>query len=141
MELAEAEELELTEAEGVEELEEAEPEYTFDPAEAEELSEPEDFGENIEQEDQGAVQTEADDKEEEIQIEPKDVEDLEEMEEFDEVFLYEPGKEEDMNDKKNGTVPILSPDIQRLIDEIEGNIPASESIMQEEKKARRKRFL
>ena len=134
LELAEAEELELTEAEEVEELEEAEPEYTFDPAEAEELSEPEDFGENIEQEDQGAVQTEADDKEEEIQIEPKDVEDLEEMEEFDEVFLYEPGKEEDMNDKKNGTVPILSPDIQRLIDEIEGNIPASESIMQEEKK-------
>ena len=134
LELAEAEELELTEAEGVEELEEAEPEYTFDPAEAEELSEPEDFGENIEQEDQGAVQTEADDKEEEIQIEPKDVEDLEEKEEFDEVFLYEPGKEEDMNDKKNGTVPILSPDIQRLIDEIEGNIPASESIMQEEKK-------
>ena len=115
-----------------------EPEYTFDPAEAEELSEPEDFGENIEQEDQGAVQTEADDKEEEIQIEPKDVEDLEEMEEFDEVFLYEPGKEEDMNDKKNGTVPILSPDIQRLIDEIEGNIPASESIMQEEKKAEKK---
>ena len=138
LELAEAEELELTEAEGVEELEEAEPEYTFDPAEAEELSEPEDFGENIEQEDQGAVQTEADDKEEEIQIEPKDVEDLEEMEEFDEVFLYEPGKEEDMNDKKNGTVPILSPDIQRLIDEIEGNIPASESIMQEEKKAEKK---
>ena len=134
LELAEAEELELTEAEEVEELEEAEPEYTFDPAEAEELSEPEDFGENIEQEDQGAVQTEADDKEEEIQIEPKDVEDVEEMEEFDEVFLYEPGKEEDMNDKKNGTVPILSPDIQRLIDEIEGNIPASESIMQEEKK-------
>ena len=138
LELAEAEELELTEAEGVEDLEEAEPEYTFDPAEAEELSEPEDFGENIEQEDQGAVQTEADDKEEEIQIEPKDVEDLEEMEEFDEVFLYEPGKEEDMNDKKNGTVPILSPDIQRLIDEIEGNIPASESIMQEEKKAEKK---
>lgn len=138
LELAEAEELELTEAEEVEELEEAEPEYTFDPAEAEELSEPEDFGENIEQEDQGAVQTEADDKEEEIQIEPKDVEDLEEMEEFDEVFLYEPGKEEDMNDKKNGTVPILSPDIQRLIDEIEGNIPASESIMQEEKKAEKK---
>ena len=138
LELAEAEELELTEAEGVEELEEAEPEYTFDPAEAEELSEPEDFGENIEQEDQGAVQTEADDKEEEIQIEPKDVEDLEEMEEFDEAFLYEPGKEEDMNDKKNGTVPILSPDIQRLIDEIEGNIPASESIMQEEKKAEKK---
>ena len=138
LELAEAEELELTEAEGVEELEEAEPEYTFDPAEAEELSEPEDFGENIEQEDQGAVQTEADDKEEEIQIEPKDVEDLEEKEEFDEVFLYEPGKEEDMNDKKNGTVPILSPDIQRLIDEIEGNIPASESIMQEEKKAEKK---
>ena len=138
LESAEAEELELTEAEGVEELEEAEPEYTFDPAEAEELSEPEDFGENIEQEDQGAVQTEADDKEEEIQIEPKDVEDLEEMEEFDEVFLYEPGKEEDMNDKKNGTVPILSPDIQRLIDEIEGNIPASESIMQEEKKAEKK---
>ena len=60
------------------------------------------------------------------------------MEEFDEVFLYEPGKEEDMNDKKNGTVPILSPDIQRLIDEIEGNIPASESIMQEEKKAEKK---
>ena len=138
LETAEAEELELTEAEEVEELEEAEPEYTFDPAEAEELSEPEDFGENIEQEDQGAVQTEADDKEEEIQIEPKDVEDLEEMEEFDEVFLYEPGKEEDMNDKKNGTVPILSPDIQRLIDEIEGNIPASESIMQEEKKAEKK---
>ena len=138
LESAEAEELELTEAEEVEELEEAEPEYTFDPAEAEELSEPEDFGENIEQEDQGAVQTEADDKEEEIQIEPKDVEDLEEMEEFDEVFLYEPGKEEDMNDKKNGTVPILSPDIQRLIDEIEGNIPASESIMQEEKKAEKK---
>ena len=138
LELAEAEELELTEAEGVEDLEEAEPEYTFDPAEAEELSEPEDFGENIEQEDQGAVQTEADDKEEEIQIEPKDVEDLEEMEEFDEAFLYEPGKEEDMNDKKNGTVPILSPDIQRLIDEIEGNIPASESIMQEEKKAEKK---
>ena len=138
LEAAEAEELELTEAEEVEELEEAEPEYTFDPAEAEELSEPEDFGENIEQEDQGAVQTEADDKEEEIQIEPKDVEDLEEMEEFDEVFLYEPGKEEDMNDKKNGTVPILSPDIQRLIDEIEGNIPASESIMQEEKKAEKK---
>lgn len=126
------------ELEEPEELEEAEPEYTFDPAEAEELSEPEDFGENIEQEDQGAVQTEADDKEEEIQIEPKDVEDLEEMEEFDEVFLYEPGKEEDMNDKKNGTVPILSPDIQRLIDEIEGNIPASESIMQEEKKAEKK---
>ena len=126
------------EPEEPEELEEAEPEYTFDPAEAEELSEPEDFGENIEQEDQGAVQTEADDKEEEIQIEPKDVEDLEEMEEFDEVFLYEPGKEEDMNDKKNGTVPILSPDIQRLIDEIEGNIPASESIMQEEKKAEKK---
>ena len=138
LETAEAEELELTEAEEVEELEEAEPEYTFDPAEAEELSEPEDFGENIEQEDQGAVQTEADDKEEEIQIEPKDVEDLEEKEEFDEVFLYEPGKEEDMNDKKNGTVPILSPDIQRLIDEIEGNIPASESIMQEEKKAEKK---
>ena len=138
LETAEAEELELTEAEEVEELEEAELEYTFDPAEAEELSEPEDFGENIEQEDQGAVQTEADDKEEEIQIEPKDVEDLEEMEEFDEVFLYEPGKEEDMNDKKNGTVPILSPDIQRLIDEIEGNIPASESIMQEEKKAEKK---
>ena len=138
LEPAEAEELELTEAEEVEDLEEAEPDYTFDPAEAEELSEPEDFGENIEQEDQGAVQTEADDKEEEIQIEPKDVEDLEEMEEFDEVFLYEPGKEEDMNDKKNGTVPILSPDIQRLIDEIEGNIPASESIMQEEKKAERK---
>ena len=138
LELAEAEELELTEAEGVEDLEEAEPEYTFDPAEAEELSEPEDFGENIEQEDQGAVQTEADDKEEEIQIESKDVEDLEEMEEFDEAFLYEPGKEEDMNDKKNGTVPILSPDIQRLIDEIEGNIPASESIMQEEKKAEKK---
>lgn len=138
LETAEAEELELTEAEEVEELEEAEPEYTFDPAEAEELSEPEDFGKNIEQEDQGAVQTEADDKEEEIQIEPKDVEDLEEMEEFDEVFLYEPGKEEDMNDKKNGTVPILSPDIQRLIDEIEGNIPASESIMQEEKKAEKK---
>ena len=138
LETAEAEELELTEAEEVEELEEAEPEYTFDPAEAEELSEPEDFGENIEQKDQGAVQTEADDKEEEIQIEPKDVEDLEEMEEFDEVFLYEPGKEEDMNDKKNGTVPILSPDIQRLIDEIEGNIPASESIMQEEKKAEKK---
>ena len=138
LESAEAEELELTEAEEVEEFEEAEPEYTFDPAEAEELSEPEDFGENIEQEDQGAVQTEADDKEEEIQIEPKDVEDLEEMEEFDEVFLYEPGKEEDMNDKKNGTVPILSPDIQRLIDEIEGNIPASESIMQEEKKAEKK---
>ena len=138
LELAEAEELELTEAEGVEELEEAEPEYTFDPAEAEELSEPEDFGENIEQEDQGAVQTEADEKEEEIQIEVKDAEDLEEMEEFDEAFLYEPGKEEDMNDKKNGTVPILSPDIQRLIDEIEGNIPASESIMQEEKKAEKK---
>ena len=138
LETAEAEELELTEAEEVEELEEAEPEYTFDPAEAEELSEPEDFGENIEQEDQGAVQTEADDKEEEIQIELKDAEDLEEMEEFDEVFLYEPGKEEDMNDKKNGTVPILSPDIQRLIDEIEGNIPASESIMQEEKKAEKK---
>ena len=138
LEPAEAEELELTEAEEVEDLEEAEPDYTFDPAEAEELSEPEDFGENIEQEDQGAVQTEADDKEEEIQIEPKDVEDLEEMEEFDEVFLYEPGKEEDMNDKKNGTVPILSPDIQRLIDEIEGNIPASESIMQEEKKAEKK---
>ena len=138
LEPAEAEELELTEAEEVEDLEEAEPEYTFDPAEAEELSEPEDFGENIEQENQGAVQTEADDKEEEIQIEPKDVEDLEEMEEFDEVFLYEPGKEEDMNDKKNGTVPILSPDIQRLIDEIEGNIPASESIMQEEKKAEKK---
>ena len=135
LEPAEAEELELTEAEEVEDLEEAEPEYTFDPAEAEELSEPEDFGENIEQENQGAVQTEADDKEEEIQIEPKD---LEEMEEFDEVFLYEPGKEEDMNDKKNGTVPILSPDIQRLIDEIEGNIPASESIMQEEKKAEKK---
>ena len=138
LEPAEAEELELTEAEEVEDLEEAEPDYTFDPAEAEELSEPEDFGENIEQKDQGAVQTEADDKEEEIQIEPKDVEDLEEMEEFDEVFLYEPGKEEDMNDKKNGTVPILSPDIQRLIDEIEGNIPASESIMQEEKKAEKK---
>lgn len=138
LEMAEAEELELTEAEEVEELEEAEPEYTFDPAEAEELSEPEDFGENIEQEDQGAVQTEADEKEEEIQIEVKDAEDLEEMEEFDEAFLYEPGKEEDMNDKKNGTVPILSPDIQRLIDEIEGNIPASESIMQEEKKAEKK---
>ena len=138
LEPAEAKELELTEAEEVEDLEEAEPDYTFDPAEAEELSEPEDFGENIEQKDQGAVQTEADDKEEEIQIEPKDVEDLEEMEEFDEVFLYEPGKEEDMNDKKNGTVPILSPDIQRLIDEIEGNIPASESIMQEEKKAEKK---
>ena len=138
LEPAEAEELKLTEAEEVEELKEAEPDYTFDPAEAEELSEPEDFGENIEQKDQGAVQTEADDKEEEIQIEPKDVEDLEEMEEFDEVFLYEPGKEEDMNDKKNGTVPILSPDIQRLIDEIEGNIPASESIMQEEKKAEKK---
>ena len=138
LEPAEAEELELTEAEEIEDPEEAEPEYTFDPAEAEELSEPEDFGENIEQEDQGAVQTEADDKEEEIQIEPKDVEDLEEMEEFDEAFLYEPGKEEDMNDKKNGTVPILSPDIQRLIDEIEGNIPASESIMQEEKKAEKK---
>ena len=138
LEAAEAEELELTEAEEVEELEEAEPEYTFDPAEAEELSEPEDFGENIEQEDQGAVQTEADEKEEEIQIEVKDAEDLEEMEEFDEAFLYEPGKEEDMNDKKNGTVPILSPDIQRLIDEIEGNIPASESIMQEEKKAEKK---
>ena len=137
-ELEEAEVLELAEAEEIEDLEEAEPEYTFDPAEAEELSEPEDFGENIEQEDQGAVQTEADDKEEEIQIEPKDVEDLEEKEEFDEVFLYEPGKEEDMNDKKNGTVPILSPDIQRLIDEIEGNIPASESIMQEEKKAEKK---
>ena len=137
-ELEEAEVLEPAEAEEVEDLEEAEPDYTFDPAEAEELSEPEDFGENIEQEDQGAVQTEADDKEEEIQIEPKDVEDLEEMEEFDEVFLYEPGKEEDMNDKKNGTVPILSPDIQRLIDEIEGNIPASESIMQEEKKAEKK---
>lgn len=137
-ELEEAEVLELAEAEEIEDLEEAEPEYTFDPAEAEELSEPEDFGENIEQEDQGAVQTEADDKEEEIQIEPKDVEDLEEMEEFDEAFLYEPGKEEDMNDKKNGTVPILSPDIQRLIDEIEGNIPASESIMQEEKKAEKK---
>ena len=138
LEMAEAEELELTEAEEVEELEEAEPKYTFDPAEAEELSEPEDFGENIEQEDQGAVQTEADEKEEEIQIEVKDAEDLEEMEEFDEAFLYEPGKEEDMNDKKNGTVPILSPDIQRLIDEIEGNIPASESIMQEEKKAEKK---
>ena len=137
-ELEEAEVLEPAEAEEVEDLEEAEPDYTFDPAEAEELSEPEDFGENIEQKDQGAVQTEADDKEEEIQIEPKDVEDLEEMEEFDEVFLYEPGKEEDMNDKKNGTVPILSPDIQRLIDEIEGNIPASESIMQEEKKAEKK---
>lgn len=35
-------------------------------------------------------------------------------------------------------MPILSPDIQRLIDEIEGNIPASESIMQEEKKAEKK---
>ena len=134
-ELEEAEVLELAEVEEIEDLEEAEPEYTFDPAEAEELSEPEDFGENIEQEDQGAVQTEADEKEEEIQIEVKDAEDLEE---FDEVFLYEPGKEEDMNDKKNGTVPILSPDIQRLIDEIEGNIPASESIMQEEKKAEKK---
>ena len=146
LEPSEAEELELTEAEEVEEPEELEEAEILEPSEAEELelteaeelSEPEDFGENIEQEDQGAVQTEADDKEEEIQIEPKDVEDLEEMEEFDEVFLYEPGKEEDMNDKKNGTVPILSPDIQRLIDEIEGNIPASESIMQEEKKAEKK---
>ena len=140
LESAEAEELELTEAEEVEELEEAEvlelaEAEELELTEAEELSEPEDFGENIEQEDQGAVQTEADEKEEEIQIEVKDAEDLEE---FDEVFLYEPGKEEDMNDKKNGTVPILSPDIQRLIDEIEGNIPASESIMQEEKKAEKK---
>ena len=146
LEPSEAEELELTEAEEVEEPEELEEAEILEPSEAEELelteaeelSEPEDFGENIEQEDQGAVQTEADEKEEEIQIEVKDAEDLEEMEEFDEAFLYEPGKEEDMNDKKNGTVPILSPDIQRLIDEIEGNIPASESIMQEEKKVEKK---
>ena len=39
-------------------------------------------------------------------ITAQSMKDLEEMEEFDEVFLYEPGKEEDMNDKKNGTVPI-----------------------------------
>ena len=35
-------------------------------------------------------------------------------------------KEGAMEDKNRGTTPILSPDIQRLIDEIEGNIPPQE---------------
>ena len=161
-ELEESEDLELAEAEDIEDSE-----GVFDPVEAEELEEPEEFGENIEQEDQGAIQAEVEEMEEEIQEEPEELvdfgepeeldepeeseqaeelerleepEDLEDLEDFDEAFLYESGKEEDMNEKKNGTVPILSPDIQRLIDEIEGNIPASESIMQEEKKVEKETY-
>ena len=38
-------------------------------------------------------------------------------------------KEGAMEDNKNGTTPILSPDIQRLIDEIEGNIPPQEEVV------------
>ena len=98
--------------------------------EAEELPELEEevSGENIESEQQGAIQTERKEDVEKIDEMP------EEEDDFEEAFLYESGKEENMSNKKNGTVPILSPDIQRLIDEIEGNIPASESVMQEEKK-------
>lgn len=112
-ELPEAEEAELLEAEEAEELPELEEEVS---------------GENIESEQQGAIQTERKEDVEKIDEMP------EEEDDFEEAFLYESGKEENMSNKKNGTVPILSPDIQRLIDEIEGNIPASESVMQEEKK-------
>ncbi len=136
IEAEDAEELpeeEVIEAEDAEELPE---EDVFDPAEAEELPEPEAFEENIEQEVQGAIQTEIEEMKEEI---PEVLEEAEELEDLEEAFLYESEKEEDMNDKKNGTVPILSPDIQRLIDEIEGNIPASESVMHEEERAEQKK--
>lgn len=56
---------------------------------------------------------------------PEFVEDAEEdwTSEADDTF---PEKEGVMEDKNKGTTPILSPDIQRLIDEIEGNIPPQE---------------
>ena len=129
-ELPEAEEAELLEAEEAEELPEAEEAELLEAEEAEELPELEEevSGENIESEQQGAIQTERKEDVEKIDEMP------EEEDDFEEAFLYESGKEENMSNKKNGTVPILSPDIQRLIDEIEGNIPASESVMQEEKK-------
>ena len=161
-ELPEAEEAELLEAEEAEELPEAEEAELLEAEEAEELPKPEEAellaeeaeelseleeaellaeeaeelpeaeeevsGENIESEQQGAIQTERKEDVEKIDEMP------EEEDDFEEAFLYESGKEENMSNKKNGTVPILSPDIQRLIDEIEGNIPASESVMQEEKK-------
>ena len=129
-ELPEAEEAELLEAEEAEELPEAEEAELLEAEEAEELPEAEEevSGENIESEQQGAIQTERKEDVEKIDEMP------EEEDDFEEAFLYESGKEENMSNKKNGTVPILSPDIQRLIDEIEGNIPASESVMQEEKK-------
>ena len=129
-ELSELEEAELLEAEEAEELPEAEEAELLEAEEAEELPELEEevSGENIESEQQGAIQTERKEDVEKIDEMP------EEEDDFEEAFLYESGKEENMSNKKNGTVPILSPDIQRLIDEIEGNIPASESVMQEEKK-------
>ncbi len=132
-ELPEAEEAELLEAEEAEELPEAEEAELLEAEEAEEAEElpeleEEVSGENIESEQQGAIQTERKEDVEKIDEMP------EEEDDFEEAFLYESGKEENMSNKKNGTVPILSPDIQRLIDEIEGNIPASESVMQEEKK-------
>lgn len=129
-ELLAAEEAELLAAEEAEELPEAEEAELLEAEEAEELPELEEevSGENIESEQQGAIQTEREEDAEKIDEMP------EEEDDFEEAFLYESGKEENMSNKKNGTVPILSPDIQRLIDEIEGNIPASESVMQEEKK-------
>ena len=131
-ELSELEEAELLaeEAEELPEAEEAELLEAEEAEEAEELPELEEevSGENIESEQQGAIQTERKEDVEKIDEMP------EEEDDFEEAFLYESGKEENMSNKKNGTVPILSPDIQRLIDEIEGNIPASESVMQEEKK-------
>ena len=113
-EYEEAEEFEEPEYEETEEFEE--PEYE----EAEEFEEPEyeeaeDFLEEEYEESETGVGGE----------QPEFVEDAEEdwTSEADDTF---PEKEGVMEDKNKGTTPILSPDIQRLIDEIEGNIPPQE---------------
>ena len=114
LEYEEAEEFEEPEYEEAEEFEE--PEYE----EAEEFEEPEyeeaeDFLEEEYEESETGVGGE----------QPEFVEDAEEdwTSEADDTF---PEKEGVMEDKNKGTTPILSPDIQRLIDEIEGNIPPQE---------------
>ena len=114
LEYEEAEEFEEPEYEEAEEFEEPEYEETEE-FEEPEYEEAEDFLEEEYEESETGVGGE----------QPEFVEDAEEdwTSEADDTF---PEKEGVMEDKNKGTTPILSPDIQRLIDEIEGNIPPQE---------------
>ena len=118
----EAEEVEEAEPveEEAEEVEEAEPVEE----EAEEVEEAEPVEEEAEEvEEAEPVEEEAEEVEEEEPIE----ESAEDVVEADAEEIYE----EEPEDEVTEDTPILSPDIQRLIDEIEGAVPAEESLPEE----------